>query len=109
MSNNLQDDDDSMPALVSAGEDGPAQEEDSKGEEPQGPANNDKVQATFMWYQFNQDIVDPATILSSEKVHRSILDLKSVPLCVNACVCLCVCTVRISVQPNLCFLLNGYS
>ena len=89
MSNNLQDDDDSMPALVSAGEDAPAEEE-SKGEEQQGAANDGRVQATFMWYQFNQDIVDPATILSSEKVHRSIVDPKSIPLCVNAGVCLCV-------------------
>ena len=95
MSNNLQDEDDSMPALVSAGEDVPA-EEDSRGEEPQGAANGDKVQTTFMWYQFNQDIVNPATILTSEKVHKSILDLKSAPLCVNAGVCLCVC---ICVQP----------
>ena len=97
MSNNLQGDDSSMPALVSAGEDLPADED--KGEESQGVTNGNKVQATFMWYQFSQDVVDPATLLSTEKVCRDLSALKSMSAFV--CVCVCVC-VRVHVCVCMC-------
>lgn len=71
MTNNLQVDDDSLPALVSAGED-LTPEEGSKGEESQGVTSGNKVQTTFMWYHFSPDISEPVTLLSSEKVRRNI-------------------------------------
>ena len=70
MSNNLQGDDDSMPALVSAGEDLPAGE--GKEEESQGVTKGNKVSATFIWYPYTHDLDEPVTLLTSEKVRRNV-------------------------------------